>query len=123
MTLMMHSFPSHVLEPRIEQLAGHEQVLSDTAVQKQRPPLLLLCNKTDMGAKAHTSDFVRKRLEKEIEALRSTRASLGEAGGPGPSLARRGEAFTFAGLRSPKVSVGSGSAMTGDLQDVFDFLQ
>lgn len=97
-------------------------MLSDENVQKQRPAVLLLCNKTDTGAKAHTSDFVRKRLEKELEALRSTRSSLNE-GSTGLNLVKRNEAFTFAGLRSPKVSVGSGSALTGDLHDVLEFLQ
>ncbi len=41
------------------------QVLSDPVLQRKGVPLLLVCNKTDEGAKAHTTDFVRKRLEKE----------------------------------------------------------
>ena len=99
------------------------QVLSDKTIQKRRVPLLLVCNKTDLGTKAHTSDFLRKRLEKEVEALRSTRATLGEAALQGLNLAKSGEAFTFAKLKSPKVSIASGSALAGDLKEVVEFLK
>eukprot|EP00891_Asterochloris_glomerata_P008781 jgi/Astpho2/8781/e_gw1.00128.108.1_t len=42
------------------------EVLSETPIQKHRVPLMLACNKADEGARAHTVDFVRKRLEREM---------------------------------------------------------
>jgi hypothetical protein len=92
-------------------------------LQRRGVPLLLFCNKGDEGVRAHTSEFVRKRLEKELEALRSTRATLGEGISQGQRIAKEGETFTFAGLRSPKVGVAEGSALAGDLQGVLDFLR
>lgn len=45
------------------------QVLTYPAVFKRRLPLLLACNKADQGARAHTVDFLRRRLEREVAAL------------------------------------------------------
>ena len=42
------------------------EVLSEPPIQKHRVPLMLACNKADEGARAHTVDFVRKRLEREM---------------------------------------------------------
>jgi signal recognition particle receptor subunit beta len=33
-------------------------------------PVLLACNKQDMGSKAHTLEFIRKRLERELDQVR-----------------------------------------------------
>jgi signal recognition particle receptor subunit beta len=46
------------------------EVLSQPALARRRVPVLLACNKQDMGSKAHTLEFVRKRLEKEIDQAR-----------------------------------------------------
>jgi GTPase SAR1 family protein len=35
---------------------------------RRRLPVLLLANKADKGAAAHSADFVRRRLEREVEA-------------------------------------------------------
>ena len=42
------------------------EILAHSAVRKHRIPVLIACNKSDEGAKAHTVDFVRKRLEREM---------------------------------------------------------
>ena len=42
------------------------EILNHPYVRKRRIPLVIACNKSDEGAKAHTVDFVRKRLEKEM---------------------------------------------------------
>ena len=86
-------------------------------------PILLVCNKTDEGARAHTADFIRKRLEKELEALRSTRATLGEGVATGQPIAKAGEIFTFGGLKSPKVSIASASALKNDVEELLAFLR
>ena len=42
------------------------EVLVHPIVRKRRIPVLIACNKSDEGAKAHTVEFVRKRLEREM---------------------------------------------------------
>jgi len=42
------------------------EILAHPAVRKRRVPMLIACNKSDEGAKAHTVDFVRKRVEREM---------------------------------------------------------
>ena len=41
-------------------------MLCHPSVAKRRIPVLLACSKQDMGSRAHTVDFIRKQLEKEI---------------------------------------------------------
>ncbi|KAI3424957.1 hypothetical protein D9Q98_008338 [Chlorella vulgaris] len=76
------------------------EVLSAPSLARRRVPLLLACNKQDMGSKAHTVDFIRKRLEKELDQMRSTRGALGDVGGgsgggKAAQLGLPGEPFTF----------------------------
>jgi hypothetical protein len=42
------------------------EVLAAKGVAGRRLPVLLVANKADQGAKAHTPDFVRRRLEREL---------------------------------------------------------
>lgn len=42
------------------------EVLAAAGVAKRRLPVLLAANKADHGARAHTPDFVRRRLEREL---------------------------------------------------------
>lgn len=91
-------------------------------------PLLLAANKADHGAKAHSPDFVRRRLERELDTLSSTRMAHPPAGGnsSGASLARDGQPVTFASLATAgaaQVTVASISATAGDLQPVQDFIR
>lgn len=117
-------------------------VLSHEDFQKKRIPLLIACNKAEKLT-AHPPDFIRKRLEREIEVHRS--ASAGSL----PSIAvtaaqrkaavkkeklqsrlrtlgqRPGEVFSFeaysATFKTP-VSVGRVSASKNDLAAVRDFI-
>ncbi len=87
-----------------------------------------MLRRTDAGAKAFTPEFIRKRLEKEIEALRATRRSLADSAGGGEKDALRsaGTPFTFDGLargRGPVVSTAAISASTGDLAPVHSFVR
>jgi signal recognition particle receptor subunit beta len=108
---------------------GLAQVLTHPAVHRRRLPLLLACNKADQGARAHTVDFLRRRLERELEALRGTRGALAGDGGdaPGrPALAQPGQAFSFEALartRGPRVSAAALSALQGDVASVTDFMR
>lgn len=94
------------------------EVLSHPALARRRVPLLLACNKQDMGTKAHTVEFIRKRLEKELDQLRSTRSTLGDVGGNaaggGVQLGVPGEPFTFeahARARGMRVATAGVSAV------------
>lgn len=49
-------------------------VLSDPVVAKRRIPLLIACNKQD-EAKAKSAKVLQKQLEKEVHAIRQTRAA------------------------------------------------
>jgi len=92
--------------------------------------VLLACNKADAGLKAHTVDFIRKRLEKEIEEMRATRGALGGDGTAvaAHSLSIPGEAFTFEGLatraKGPVVTCSSVSAIdSGAVVDIETFIR
>ncbi len=104
-------------------------MLTYPAVFKRRLPLLLACNKADQGARAHTVDFLRRRLERELEALRGTRDTLGGEGGQprgAPMLARPGQAFSFDALaraHGPRVSADALSALQGDVAPVAAFMR
>jgi len=86
------------------------EVLSNPTVVRARVPLLLGCNKCDLGAKAHTVEFIKKKLEKEIESLRSTRGALQGSAENQLPLANAAEPFTFANCRN-KISVAAVSAL------------
>lgn len=51
-------------------------VLANRTVSSRQMPVLLLANKSDCGAKAHSVEFIRKRLEKALDQLRTTRAEV-----------------------------------------------
>ena len=104
------------------------EVLSHSSVMRRRTPLLLACNKSDLGARAHTVDYVRKRLEKEIEQLRTTRRTLSDNVGKRETdaLGQQGNVFTFEGLakvRGQHVTATSISAADGDIRPVISFIR
>ena len=113
--------------------------------KKKGIPVLLACNKSDRGEAAHSPEFIRKRLEKEIEALISSAATGRLAGGGGGNggggdndsdddenggglaaqLRRAGEPVSFAGLAragGPALETCSCSALKGEIGSVSDFL-
>lgn len=107
-------------------------LLAPAAAARRKLPVLVLANKADTGAAAHTADFVRRRLEKEVDAALATASTLaddaGRGGGAGStiaSLARAGSPFTFAGLAAaggPRVEAAAGAARAGDVAAAAEFL-
>ena len=90
------------------------EILSHPVVQKRRCPIMIACNKSEKIT-AHPADFVRKRLEKEIEALRTTRGTLEDTGGGESvtgSVGLDGAEFAFEHQRSNKVEA-AGCAVAG----------
>lgn len=112
-------------------------VLSHPVVTGRCLPVLLACNKADAGTKAHTVDFIRKRLEKELDQIRQTRGTLADQAenhssthASSSSYAVLGNSapgtFTFAGLgaKGPLVTCASVSAVdTGGVSDVEAFIR
>ena len=98
-------------------------VVSDPVVQRRRLPVLVACNKSEKIT-AHPADFVRKRLEKEIEALRTTRGTLedtvGESGAGAVGL--DGAEFAFEHQRSNKVDAAGCAVAGNDLESVREFI-
>jgi signal recognition particle receptor subunit beta len=104
-------------------------VLSHSAVASRALPLLLACNKSDVP-KAHSVDFIRKRLEGQIEQMRGTRGTLGDDGAAAAAaaLGAPGQAFTFAALGAagpgPRIELASASALeAGGVADVESFIR
>lgn len=98
------------------------EVLSHPAVSRGRVPVLIACNKMDLELEAHSVDFVRKTLEKQLDAMRKTRAAaIGKEAGARPALGPADAAFSFAALPN-KVALAEASAKAGQLDDVVAFI-
>jgi len=107
------------------------ELLSSPGFAGRRPPLLIACNKADRGHDAHSPAFIGRTLEKQLDAMRRTRAASmggggadGGGGAAGDSLAgalqHPDKPFAFDGLRS-KVTIAEMSALNGDVKAVADF--
>lgn len=97
-------------------------ILTKASVVKRKVPLLLLCNKVDKVT-AHTKDFIRKQLEKEIDKLRVSRTALSSADVTNEySLGVPGEVFGFHQCYN-KVSVAETSGLTGDISQLEQFIR
>lgn len=99
------------------------EVLNNPAVHKQRIPLLITCNKADLEEEAHSVDFIRKTLEKQLDAMRKTKAAgIGkEAGAQSLALGAPDKPFSLQALRG-KVQLVECSAKEGQLDDVKAFI-
>ncbi|GBF88895.1 signal recognition particle receptor subunit beta-like [Raphidocelis subcapitata] len=98
------------------------EVLSNPAVARRRVPILVVANKMDLELEAHSVEFIRKTLEKQLDAMRRTRtAAIGKDAGAAPALGAAGKPFSFAGLPN-KVALAQASAKTGALEEVVAFI-
>ncbi|CAI9767928.1 unnamed protein product [Fraxinus pennsylvanica] len=97
-------------------------ILIKANVVKKKIPLLLLCNKVDKVT-AHTKDFIRKQLEKEIDKLRASRTTLSSADIANEyTLGVPGEAFGFSQCQN-KVTIAEASGSTGDISQLEQFIR
>ncbi|KAF8408249.1 hypothetical protein HHK36_007397 [Tetracentron sinense] len=97
-------------------------ILTKASVVKRKIPLLILCNKTDKVT-AHTKEFIRKQLEKEIDKLRASRTTVSAADIANEfTLGVTGEAFVFSHCHN-KVTVAEASGLTGEISQVEQFIR
>ncbi|VVA99528.1 unnamed protein product [Arabis nemorensis] len=97
-------------------------ILTNTSVVKNKIPVLLCCNKTDKVT-AHTKEFIRKQMEKEIEKLRVSRSAVSSADIANDfTLGIEGELFSFLHCYN-KVTVAEASGLTGDTDQVQEFIR
>ncbi|PNH03471.1 Signal recognition particle receptor subunit beta [Tetrabaena socialis] len=98
------------------------EVLTHPTVLRRRVPVLLACNKADLETQAHSVEFCRRTLEKQLDAMRKTRLALGsEQGKAIAALGKTDKPLSLAALRSP-ISAASISAEKGDVAEVTRFL-
>ncbi|PPD81398.1 hypothetical protein GOBAR_DD21670 [Gossypium barbadense] len=89
-------------------------ILTKASVVKKKIPVLICCNKNDKVT-AHTKEFIRKQMEKEIDKLRASRSAISAADISNDfTLGVPEESFTFSQCRN-KVTVAESSGLTGEL--------
>nr|DAD36048.1 TPA_asm: hypothetical protein HUJ06_006687 [Nelumbo nucifera] len=97
-------------------------ILTKASVVKRKIPVLILCNKTDKVT-AHTKEFIRKQLEKEIDKLRASRTAISAADITNEyTLGVTGEAFAFSQCLNT-VAVAEASGQTGEIVQVEQFIR
>lgn len=97
-------------------------ILTKASVVKKSIPLLIVCNKTEKVT-AHSKDFIRKQLEKEIDKLRASRTVMSDADITSEyTLGESGQPFTFSQCHN-KVTLAEASGLTGDISQVEAFIR
>ncbi|TKV95650.1 hypothetical protein SEVIR_9G376300v4 [Setaria viridis] len=96
--------------------------LTKASVVKKKVPVLIFCNKTDKVT-AHSKEFIKKQLEKEINKLRESRNAISSADiSDEVKLGVPGEAFNFSQCQN-KVTVAEGAGLTGNVSAVEQFIR
>ncbi|KAE8023490.1 hypothetical protein FH972_009179 [Carpinus fangiana] len=97
-------------------------ILTKASVVNKKIPVLLLCNKTDKVT-AHTKEFIRKQMEKEIDKLRASRSAISAADISSDfTLGVPDEVFSFSQCHN-KVTVAEASGLTGETSQVEQFIR
>ncbi|KAJ3709116.1 hypothetical protein LUZ61_012821 [Rhynchospora tenuis] len=97
-------------------------ILTKAILVKKKIPVLILCNKTDKVT-AHSKEFIKKQLEKEIDKLRASRNAISTADVTNEVvLGTPGTAFTFAQCQN-KITMAEASGLTGNISQVEQFIK
>ncbi|KAK6776309.1 hypothetical protein RDI58_027310 [Solanum bulbocastanum] len=98
------------------------EILTKASVVKKKVPVLLLCNKVDKVT-AHTAEFIRKQLEKEIDKLRTSRTAISDADISNEyTLGVPGEPFAFSQCHN-RIIVAEASGLTGEISQLEKFIR
>jgi len=100
------------------------ELLAHPVVRQHKMNVLVACNKIDSTA-AHSTDFISKRLEKELEAVKkavvaSMNDTKGGAGYADILVGRKGEPFSFSHCKN--VTFASISVAQDKVQPLEDFI-
>lgn len=99
------------------------ELLTNAEVIRNAVPVLIACNKADLEAQAHSIDFIKRTLEKQIDTMRKTQAaSIGTTAGKDSKLGKVDKPFTFSSVKN-EVTFASISALLGSLDDVQGFVR
>lgn len=97
-------------------------ILTKSSIVKKKIPVLILCNKTDKVT-AHSKEFIRKQLEKEIDKLRTSRTAISTADVTSEyTLGVPGEPFSFSQCQN-QVTVAEASGLTGEISQAEHFIR
>ncbi|GAB4845711.1 hypothetical protein Ancab_039114 [Ancistrocladus abbreviatus] len=97
-------------------------ILTKASIVKRKIPVLILCNKIEKVT-AHSKDFIRKQLEKEIDKLRTSRTAISDADIISEyTLGVPGEPFSFSQCYN-KVTVAEASGLTGEVWQAEQFIR
>ncbi|MBA0554436.1 hypothetical protein Golob_013535 [Gossypium lobatum] len=101
-------------------------ILTKASVVKKKIPVLICCNKSDKVT-AHTKEFIRKQIEKEMcdhyEKLRASRSAISAADISNDfTLGVSGEVFSFTQCRNA-VTVADASGLKGEVAQVEHFIR
>jgi signal recognition particle receptor subunit beta len=98
-------------------------ILTNKEVVRRKIPLLLTCNKMDKVT-AHSSNFIRGQLEKELNKLRKSRIAISAADVTSEiHLGVEGDSsFSFTQC-SNKITIAEISALTGNVEQVEQFIR
>ncbi|KAI5068125.1 hypothetical protein GOP47_0016470, partial [Adiantum capillus-veneris] len=97
-------------------------ILSKAWVVKYKIPVLIIANKVDKVT-AHSTEFIRKQLEKEIDKLRITRTAVSDADMTSEvSIGKEGEPFKFTHCMN-KVTISEASVITGQVTSICQFIR
>lgn len=111
---------------RVEAAEALYEVLASPSFSKRRLPLLVAANKADLEEDAHSIEFVQKTLDKQLGAMRKTKAAgIGKDAAGGGGVAALGDPdkpFALASSLRSRVVFAECSAKAGSLDDVRAFI-
>ncbi|KAM5584664.1 hypothetical protein ABKV19_004166 [Rosa sericea] len=97
-------------------------ILTKANVVKKKIPILIVSNKTDKVT-AHSKEFIRRQLEKELDKLRASRSAISTADIANDfTLGVLGEPFSFPQCQN-KVKVDEAAGITGNITQVQQFIR
>lgn len=101
-------------------------ILVHPFVDDHAPPILLLCNKSDLVADGFSSDNMKAMLEAELNNLKESRSGIAVEGADEDTVVMLGmpdQAFSFERDVDSEISVSDCSVKKGQLDGVHDFIR
>jgi signal recognition particle receptor subunit beta len=115
---------SCVVEPqRTEAAEDLFEVLTHPNVAKKKLPIMIACNKSDLENNSHSLDFCRRTLDRQLDAMRKTRATLSPEAAVRAALLGKGDLpFSLSGLKNA-ITFCPSSALNRNIDDIWVWLK